>query len=232
MKPARLAVCQTTSERSTSRVRTLRACCVDTNMCGCSSTQRTEGGTGMRLIARVVDSDRQHESAEQRRRDVVGVARSARDGLARDGVRQQFDRPRAALEQRVGRDHGSDSRGRRSAEARSERECPSRSRARCRTAGDAACDQRQHRLARPCCAPASSGRSAAMPRHAADTHARLVHRARRGHGRRSRRMRDPGCRIPRRRCRPSPARTPLPSCSPCRDSRCARRGRTRAAADR
>ncbi len=47
MKPARLAVCQTKSDRSTVRLRMARACLVDRNMCGWTITARTSGGTGI-----------------------------------------------------------------------------------------------------------------------------------------------------------------------------------------
>ncbi len=50
MKPARLAHCQTTSDRLTVRDRIRRASLVDRNMCGCTSTQRMPGGTGICLV--------------------------------------------------------------------------------------------------------------------------------------------------------------------------------------
>src|SRR5271166_3069453 len=49
MKPARLAVCQTKSERVTSVLRIARASRVPKCMCGCTSTQRNDGGTGICL---------------------------------------------------------------------------------------------------------------------------------------------------------------------------------------
>ena len=50
MKPARLAHCQTTSDSETLSLKIRRASLVDRNMCGWTSTQRTEAGTGICLV--------------------------------------------------------------------------------------------------------------------------------------------------------------------------------------
>ena len=70
------------------------------------------------LDARLVDPDRQYETAEQRRRNVVDVNRITRDRLARQREPEQVQFRQRLVEQRIGRDDRRNRGGRRTAEAR------------------------------------------------------------------------------------------------------------------
>ena len=56
----------------------------------------------------MIDADRQHQAAEQARRDIVDVRRTARDDLALHGELEELQARRRRLDQGVGGDHGGD----------------------------------------------------------------------------------------------------------------------------
>ena len=102
MNPARFAVCQTKSDRSTVRRRMARACLVDRNMW-------------------MVDAHGQHQAAKQRGGDVVHVERAAGHRFALHREFQQLEAGAGLGQQRIRGHDGSHRGSGRSTEARAER---------------------------------------------------------------------------------------------------------------
>ena len=123
MKPARLAVCQTKSDSSHAALEDRARLRVARNMCGWTITARIVVRHGDLLDARMVDADGEHQTAEQRRRDVVDM-HASRLRPPRPASRTSAARAAraGAAQQCVGGHHRGHRRGRRAAQPRAERD--------------------------------------------------------------------------------------------------------------